>query len=49
MPSSKKKLFKEIQNSIDFGDYEGYITTPLDYPLDVEPLWVIKSDTTSNN
>lgn len=32
----KEKLFKEIQNSIDFGDYEGYITTPLDYPLDVE-------------
>lgn len=32
----KEKLFKDVQNSIDFGNNEGYITTPLDYPLDVE-------------
>ena len=28
------KLFKDIQASIDFGNYEGYITTPMDYPID---------------
>ncbi|PKK86954.1 MAG: hypothetical protein CVV63_02820 [Tenericutes bacterium HGW-Tenericutes-8] len=29
-----EKLFKDIQESIDFGNYEGYITTPIDYPIE---------------
>ena len=29
-----EKLFSDIQDSIDFGNYEGYITTPIDYPIE---------------